>query len=91
MREDYEASFDTRDTLEARDTSIPSMNQGIGKENLTDQVKINLQTNREGSLDLLTGVMGDLAKQTDEAENEAMEHLLDNEVDPFTLRQGEFI
>ena len=25
------------------------------------------------------------------AENEAMEHLLDNEVDPFTLRQGEFI
>ena len=73
MREDYEASFDTRDTLDARDTSIPSMNQGIGKENLTDQVRINLQTNREGSLDLLTGVMGDLAKQTDEAENEAME------------------
>lgn len=67
LREDYEASFDTRDTLDARH-AIPSV---IEVENAADaQLEA---TNKEGSLDLLTGVLGDLAKKRDEEEDEAAE------------------
>ena len=69
MREDYEASFDTRDTLDARN-DIPSV---VEVETLADQDAQTDETNKEGSLDLLKVVLGDLAKKRDEEEDEATE------------------
>merc|ERR1712226_1709491 len=53
----------SRDTLDARNASV------IEVENVADQDA----TNKEGSLDLLTGVLGDLAKKRDEEEDETTE------------------
>ena len=69
MREDYEASFDSRDTLDARNV-IPNV---LEVETLADQDAQTDETNKEGSLDLLKGVLGDLAKKRDEEEDEATE------------------
>ena len=65
MREDYEASFDTRDTLDARQ-AMPSVSEA---DRVAEQdTQIDPTSNGE-SLNLLTGVLGDLAKNKDEEED----------------------
>ena len=66
MREDYEASFDSTDTLDTRDIAIRVSNpsQGVGEK---DE---NIVEASEECLDLLSGVLGDLEKKEDHAEDE---------------------
>ena len=63
MREDYEASFDSTDTLDTRDIAIRVSNPGQGVEEKTENIV-------EASEDLLSGVLGDLEKKEDHAEDE---------------------
>ena len=66
MREDYEASFDSTDTLDTRDIAIRVSNPGQGVEEKTEDI---VEVSEE-CLDLLSGVLGDLEKKEDHTEDE---------------------